>query len=545
MTQTIQSPGNAGQGKSNMGNHTNKTASQELIDESTGEPVTGTVEGSDVDIEWRCDEPAGPQTHELCKVLAKTGKVYRNEETGMLKIEGRKIDSLDKPVKIEGFIRSNDLTVRTMNDGKLKSCEVPKKDLDVLIATPELQREIPQIDHVTNVVTYTNDWEITKPGYNDGREGERYFYTGTEVTPKRNPTRTHEFLDAMCFKTNADRTNAAALALTVLLRQMFPGDKPFATVTANRSHAGKDTVLDFCAGHTGREEVSYHRADWAMQNEVTAVLKVPEVGMVSVGNIRVGTGIIETSILERLLTNSDPLLQSSKMSGTGFKRKADFVLACSANQGKFSTDLMNRAIPICLEMKGDIDKRENKLGDVDIRNSYLPEHRAEIEAELCGMIENWKAAGKPLDESVKHPRKEWAKTIGGILKVNGFTEFLANWAMQKSVHDKISEALALLANAAQSEKAQYLRPATIVKLATNEGILGDLIPARYKTCQNAAEREIGKLLSAYLEQSVHYEDDGTIKSFCIRSAITRANGGKHASPAKHYWFEPITEKLVS
>lgn len=528
-----------------MGNHNKQATSQELIDESTGEPVTGTVEGNDVDIEWHCDEPAGPQTHELCKVLAQTGKVYRDPQGGILKIEGPKIDRLDKPVKVEGFIRSNDLTVRTMNDGKLKSCEVPKKDLEVLIATPELQRELPQIDHITNVVTYTNDWRITKPGYNDGSEGERYFYTGTEVTPKREPTRTREFLDAMCFKTKADRTNAVALALTILLRQKFPGGKPFAPVTANRSHAGKDTVLDFCSGNTGRQEVSYQRAEWPMQIDFTAVLSDPGAGMVTVGNIRAGSSVIESSYIERLVTNPEPLLQSSKMPGTGIKRKGNFVVSCSANQGKFSTDLMNRALPICLELKGDIEKRENKLGDVDIRSCYLPDHRAEIEAELCGMIENWKAAGKPMDESVKHPMREWAKTIGGILMVNGFKDFLANWAEQKSAQDKISEALALLANASQSEKSQYLRPATLVKLATNEGILCDLIPARHKGCLSAAEREIGKLLSAYLEQSVHYEIDGTVKSFCIHSAITRANGGKHASPAKHYWFEPITEKLVS
>ena len=528
-----------------MGSNSTPATSRDLIDESTGEPVTGSVEGSDFDIEWHCDEPPGPQTHELCKVLAKTAKIFREPQGGMLKIEDRQIDRLDKTVKIEGFIRSTDLKVRTTEGGQLKSFEVPKKDLEVLIATPRLQRELPQIDHVTDIVTYTKDWGITKPGYTDGGEDQRYFYMGAEVTPKRELTRIHEFLDAMCFKTNADKTNAAALALTVLLRQMFPGGKPFATVTANRSHAGKDTVLDFCAGNTGRQEVSYQRAEWPMQIDFTAVLSDPSVGMVTVGNIRAGSSVIESSYIERLVTNPAPLLQSSKMPGTGIKHKANFVVACSANQGKFSTDLMNRALPICLELKGDIEKRKNLLGDVDIRGWYLPEHRTEIEAELCGMIETWKVAGKPLDESVKHPMREWAKTIGGILKANGFKDFLANWAMQKSAQDKISEALAILANAAQNERSTWLRPATIVKLATNEGVLGDLIQARYKGCQNAAEREIGKLLSQYLGQSVHYEEDGAVESFCIRSAMTRNNGGKRASPAKHYCFEPITEKQSS
>src|SRR5579884_1501328 len=39
-----------------------------------------------------------------------------------------------------------------------------------------------------------------------------------------------------------------ALALTVMLRNFWPGAKPMGVVTATKSHAGKDTIIHFAAG---------------------------------------------------------------------------------------------------------------------------------------------------------------------------------------------------------------------------------------------------------------------------------------------------------
>jgi hypothetical protein len=513
--------------------------STEIVDVVTGQPVTGSFEGLNVAMEWDTDKPAGPQTHELCKVMAKTGKIYRDPQGTLLAIDGDQISKIQSPVNLEGFLRTNDIVVQVVNGGNPCGLCVPQSDLKILIATLGLQRELPVIDAIINSVTYTASWQLTQPGYTDGGEGQRYFYVGKAVTPVRRATRTIEFLNAMSFKTEADKTNALAAALTILLRHMFHGGKPFTCVTANRSHAGKDTVLDFAAGLTKKEEISYEPAEWPMQNNVTSILSDPFTGVVSVGNIRRDGEMIESAFLERILTSKDPLLQSSKMRGNGVKRTADFVLCCSANLGKFSTDLMNRSLPICLEVKGDIEKRKSNLGDIDIRRQYLPEHAEEINAELCGMIENWKEAGSPLDNNVRHPMSEWAKTIGGILKVNGFEHFLENWSVQKSAQDKLTEALAIIAHAAQQEPNEWIRISTIVRIATEHGVLGDIIASRYKSCQKGAERETGKILRNYLEQSLHHVDeDGVISTYVLMSAVTRNGGPRTMSPAKHYRFEP-------
>ena len=52
----------------------------------------------------------------------------------------------------------------------------------------------------------------------------------------------------------------------------------------------------------------------------------------------------------------------------------------------------------------------------------------------------------------------WAKTIGGILAVSGFGDFLDNYGAAESAHDPIVEALAILAAA---KPGQALRPAQV------------------------------------------------------------------------------------
>ncbi|NLG00068.1 MAG: hypothetical protein GX565_07945 [Lentisphaerae bacterium] len=489
---------------------------------------------SDIDFTWHEDRPPGPQTHELCALLASSGELYRNPAGELLwLIRGQKPRKIASHVELEGFIRYH-WKVEVISDGQRDGFVIPSSHLKVLIKTCALQKMVKVVDLITDVPTYNSEMRITRPGYNEGPDGERIFYTGNPVEPKRDPSTIREFLGAMSFKDKvADASNLVGLALTVLLRHMFPGAKPFAVVTANRSHAGKDTALDFAMGRTLRREISYSHADWPMQNEAVAALSDPAVGFLTIGNIRAGSRIIESSFIERLVTDPKPLLQSSKRGGDGFERQS-FVVGSSANQGRFSTDLMNRSLPVRLELTGNVEDRPTPLGD--LRHEYLPAHKLEIEAELCGMIENWKDQGCPLDSSVKHPMKAWAQMIGGILKANGFEGFLSNWALEKSAQDCLTEALGLLANSAQQPAPGWMRVSEIVKIAVDEGIIADLIGRKHKMNEKAMERDFGVLLSGHRDECVHFETDDGVKSYRILRERKRQDG---LPPAMMYMFDPV------
>jgi len=488
--------------------------------------------------EWHKDASVAPQTRALARRL-ESCNLYRTPDgkiAQLIKDRGPRL--IRDAVDLEAVIREN-IEVAVYKKGSLTGYAIPSADLKVLLRSSELQASLPVVDKILTAVTYTEANKLTMPGYNPGPEGERYFMTGKEVVPVCEPAHIRQFLEVMPFNSPADASNAVGLALTILLRQRFPGGKPMGQITANKSHSGKDTVLDFAKGNTRHVEISHHYRDWALQNEAVSALADLDVGVLVVGNIRTGGAPIESAFLERLITSRSGRLQSSKRSGDGYERGSDFVVVGTANQGKFSTDLANRGLPIHLEQVGDIKDRKSSIGDP--RWQFLVEHRDEIEAELCGLIENWKDQGCPLDESVRHPMKSWAQTIGGILKANGFQDFLANWDLQMNVNDATREALGWLAEAAiagaASAEPRWHRVDALRKMAEDQGVLGDLMEPRHQQSTTAATRQLGKVLTAHRDESLVVETDDGVRRYAIR----KDRNTKTGQLATVYWFEPLSE----
>ncbi|MEN6451706.1 MAG: hypothetical protein ABFC96_14535, partial [Thermoguttaceae bacterium] len=141
------------------------------------------------------------------------------------------------------------------------------------------------------------------------------------------------------------------------------------------------------------------------------------------------------------------------------------ITATQSHAGKTTVGDFIRSLPIHLAPTGDIQNRTSPIGNP--RLEFLPRNRNRIEAEFNGMIQKWLKAGSPLDEDVVYPMTPWARTIGGILKVNGFTDFLANYGTRKSNDDPIRAALSILGAATPGEA---LRPREWAKLAVEQGL---------------------------------------------------------------------------
>ena len=486
------------------------------------------------DFVWLKDAPPGPQTRDLCKLLAKLGTLYQTPGGRLVQLRpGMEPRFISDPTDLEAVIREN-LRIIAMKNGKIAGNSIPSNDLKVLLRSRVLMEHLPTVDRITEIPTYTGQWKLTQPGFNDGEVGNRFFYTGEAVTPKREPTLIRKFIDAMSFKSLADAVNAVAFALTVLLRHMWRGEKPFVPVTSNKSHGGKDTVVTFAAGRTKSEEISWHYHDWATQNEAVTALADDSVGLVIIGNIRSEGSSIESAFVERTVTSGKSRLQSSKRRGDGYVRDGDFVICATANNGRFSVDLANRSLPIHLELVGDVSHRRSPIGDP--RHEFLPQHRAEIEAELLGLVETWKENGRPTDTTVQHPMRAWAATIGGILKANGLNDFLTNWSIQRGVNDAVREAIGLLAIA--SEPDRWLRLDSLVRTAVDEGVIQALMEQRHRASHRSMMRQLGVVLTAHRDETLSVETDDGIKSFILRRDRNTQCGGQLATV---YRFETAAE----
>ncbi|MHC4886532.1 MAG: hypothetical protein ACYTGH_15760, partial [Planctomycetota bacterium] len=374
-------------------------------------------------VRWECEQQASEKYPLLAGALAKTGLLFKEATTSPQLLyapdptsgehfairDGTNFDAAVKDL----------VDVTVFKDGKTKGVDIPTRDLKAMLQSQHFLAIIPNVDFVSDVPCLNSDFTLCSPGFTNGSAGNRILFLGETPEPKERSERIVQFLEVMDFAENVDRTNTVGAALTVLLRNHFPGAKPCLVVTANKSHGGKGTIIDFATGLTRATAISYQSTDWAMERAFVGATAPESIGLVHIDNVRLlGTQqYIASAFLERFITDPEPLLFST---GTGAPRRRPnhTVVAISSNLGQVSEDLMNRSLPIHLECKGDVASREHTIGNPKLE--FLPRYADEIQAELLGMVCKWVAAGSPMDEEVQHPFTGWGQAIGGILKVNGF-----------------------------------------------------------------------------------------------------------------------------
>jgi hypothetical protein len=400
-------------------------------------------------------------------------------------------------------------------------------------------QKFPEVDEIVNQPRCLENFNFTVPGYNDGGPGQRILHVGEVARVANSLSVMNAFLNVMTFATNADRTNAVAAALTVMLRHLWPGGKPVLVVTSTKSHGGKDTVILFASGSTARYSISYEATDWALEKAFVVTLKhAPQTGVVSVENARLGKGgkVIASAFLERFVTDSHPVLYSPG-TGTPVRRQNDVVVAISTNFGLVSEDLMNRALPIHLSPVGNIADRQSPIGNPKLE--YLPANREQIEAELRGMIERWKAQGEPRDTSIRHPFTAWAKIIGGILRVNGFDDFLGNCTIRKTADDPVRRALGIL-GAWQPDR--WLRTGEWVKEAVSQGLIKNLIAEGDRNSDKGCERGMGFVLTQHEQETFEAENDDERLTVRLEKARRRFEPGE--PPTVRYRFVVLSRASI-
>ncbi|MHB1426875.1 MAG: hypothetical protein ACYC3I_27275 [Gemmataceae bacterium] len=495
------------------------------------------------ELKWDEESHPGDNYRALGQRLAATGDLYRRPvyAGGLLLAQA---NPNSEPIIIDtardlSALLVDRVRVRVQKAGKTRGTSIPSRHLSVMLASEAFLQQFRPIDEIVRVAHYLTDFSLLAPGYNDGGPGQRILYVGSPAKIERSMELINAFLDAMAFDTNADRTNAAALALTVPLRHSWPGAKPVAIVTSTKSHGGKDTIISFAAGRTPKVSIDYQRADWAFRQSLVAALKsCPDAGVLTVENARPERGeqYIASATLERLLTDPEPLVHSSKMRNAIRLRKS-MVMTISTNYGTVSEDLLNRGLPIHPALKGNVADRITAIGNP--KHDYLPRNQERIWGELLGMIERWKEAGQPLDDDVRHPFTDWARTIGGILRVNGFQDFLGNYSQHKTVDDPLRRGLGLLGAARPGE---WLRPEAWANLAVKIGVTKLVIPVQDRDTDRGRERGIGVVLSAHEDETFAVATDEVVLNLKLEKKRKRFEKG--GEPSTRYRFLCLSRQAV-
>lgn len=480
-----------------------KTTKEVAHDSKTFCGVTGRPQ-----VYWHDESPASDNFETLGRALAMSGDLFRQpgHDGGLFLVKPDGTPrSITKGKQLSAVIADR-IDLHRFHNEKQKPSRISASTLDEMLHTEAFLSHFAPVDRITSQPEYLPGFTLTNPGYNDGGDGHRVVFIGESPEPSDSMERINTFLDVMDFQTQADRANAVAGLLTVLLRHQWPGGKPIILATASKSHSGKDTVLDFIAGMTPKTSVSWEPADWATQKAIIASLNTdPSIGVIRLENARVkGNSKIASAFVERFVTDPSPVLFSPGCGPEPRRIRNEIVMSISTNFGSLSEDLLNRGLPIHLQPNGSITDRRSDIGNP--RHQYLPRYRDEIAAEAHGMIARWRAAGMPLDESKYHPCTEWAHVIGGILMVNGIEGFLDNYADRRVADDPIRSSIAVLGSHLLNK---CLPISEVVAEVGRLGLTDPLVPRNERSTHEAQKRGLGKVLSAHADEKfvVPSEDD--------------------------------------
>ena len=517
----------------------------------SSKPLTqkGEKPSADPDDQFVWDVSSGTRTNyeQLGKHLSQFTDLYRNgaHGLGLLQVlQSGETRLITKAAEFAPLIADR-LNLVVMKEDKVTGDMPSAQHLNALLRSEAFLSNFRPVDVVARKPYYKADFSLIQPGYHDDGPGRRILYVGPIPEIAKTTETIKKFLGVMEFESPADAANAVAAALTVMLRHLWPGSKPLILITASKSHSGKGTVTVFIQGAVPKADLLYESIDWPMQSQFQRQLQAnPDIGLVVFDNVRLDSSggrakCIRSTFVESFVTTAEITLASP---GAGQPVRLDnkYVITINTNDGALSPDLMNRALPIHLAPKGDVQERESSIGNPKFE--FLPKNRDRIEAELRGMIERWKMAGRPPDDSFKnHPMPEWAQNIGGILKVNGLTDFLANRQVRRTVNDPIREAIGILGSASPGKP---LRPSGWADLTVREGLANTLFSQADRASAKGRERGIGVVLKRHLSVTfvAEREDDGAERHWWklrLDGGFRRWETGKN--PQTRYIFHVLEE----
>jgi len=485
---------------------------------------------------WKVERGAKKNYARLGERLACSEDLYRNRSEGLGLIQvlaNGKTRLINKASELAPVLADR-ISMVVTKEGKVTS-ELPQAThLNAMVRSEVFLSCFRAVDEVVRTPYYLDDFSLVQPGYHDGGPGKRILYVGPVPEISDSLGTVTAFVDVMEFASNADRTNTIAAALTTLLRHHWLGEKPLYQITATKSHAGKGTVAEFARGSVVKADILYESIDWPMQSQFQRQVKLdPDLGVIIFDNVRIdsagGRGrFIRSAFIESFVTNAEVML-ASPGAGEAISLPNKYVVVINTNDGTLSQDILNRALPIHLAPKGSIFDRKSPIGNPKLE--FLPHNRHRIETELRGMIERWRLAGCPLDETVKHSMTPWAKTIGGILKYNGFTDFLGNQQTRKAIDDPLRRALATLG---ATKPGKPLRPAEWAQAAVQQGLAKTLIPANERDTDRGRERAIGVLMKPLRGETFEVTTDTMRYTLKLEGGLRRWVQGKN--PHVRYRF---------
>jgi hypothetical protein len=403
--------------------------------------------------------------NEIGKILLDSGRIFVQGNSVVIEV-GEGIEKHLAPLVIGGKIEpgaaallANVFTCSYATKSSVKSFPPSNVIVSTSLLREPTRKTLPNIKLYANRPVFDEQFRFCGPGWRPeqgilvhGPAVEAQVPNWTPVNLKspvleRLPPHLRQLLQEFSFESDADRANALGVFLTGgLMTHFIQQLHPMVLLDGNQPGVGK-TLMARTIGMVldGRDPqlINYSTNDEELGKRLLATLRGNSQSCLIVDNAKIRAGqVVSSPVLEANSVAPEVALRILGLS-QNYVRPNDLLWFLTMNDTKVSPDIVSRCVPIRFRHEGDPGDRKFSGDPIE----YARKHRTAILAELASMVMAWNQQDRPTADR-PHRLRHWAGTIGGILEVNGYPEFLTN--LQSAVCEFNSELDELSALAEQA-----------------------------------------------------------------------------------------------
>ena len=326
---------------------------------------------------------------------------------------------------------------------------VPHNLARAMVHSPTVRDRLPVLVRYTRSPVFDEDWRfIATPGF-DERSG--VWFDGEPIQSGQGTVTLDRLLADFAWKEEVDRVNFIGALLTAVTMPHWGHGHPFLAINGNKPGVGKSTlarVLGVVAEGQPPSTVSWTKDDGEFEKQLATRVELGD-RVIVVDNAKT-TRSLSSAVLERCITDTRISFRRLGSNTAITRSENDLLFVLTMNLTALGADLRRRALPVNLQVDGDVRRQDYALDDVV---AEVVRHRAALVGELAGMVVRWDEAGRPLGSANHSTSRRWAATIDGILRVSGLEGFLTNFARSEHAFDPRFEMVAEIARQFVGEPA--------------------------------------------------------------------------------------------